>query len=159
VTDWPEAARAHFEAGYRAQMDGRLDEAVLEYRESIRIHPTAEAHTFLGWALSFQGRYEDSIQECLTAIRVDPQFGNPYNDIGAYLIELGRLDEAIGWFEKAKRAPRYEPRHYPHFNLSRVYARQGKIHEAIRELQGALAHDPGYTAARRELHRLVGMLN
>jgi tetratricopeptide (TPR) repeat protein len=155
----PDEARELFEAGYQAQMEGRLDDAIESYRQSIRVQPTAEAHTFLGWALSFQGQYDDAIAECKTAIRVDPEFGNPYNDIGAYLIELGRLDEAIPWFEKAKRAGRYEPRHYPYFNLSRVYARQGKIDDAIRELRTALALEPGYAAARRELHRLVGMLN
>jgi tetratricopeptide (TPR) repeat protein len=159
VTEWPAAARAHFEAGYRALISGRLAAAIEAYRASIRIHPTAEAHTFLGWALSFEGRYEEAIRECLTAIQVDPDFGNPYNDIGAYLIELGRPDEAIEWFERAKRAPRYEPRHFPHFNLSRVYARRGKVHEAIRELEAALTLEPGYVAARRELHRLIGMLN
>ena len=31
-----------------------------------------------------------------------PTFGNPYNDIGAYLIAKGELDEAIEWLEKAK---------------------------------------------------------
>jgi tetratricopeptide (TPR) repeat protein len=140
-------------------MAGRLDEAVESYKRSIDIWPTAEAHTFLGWAYSFQGRYDAAIRECEIAIQVDPDFGNPYNDIGAYLIELGRLDEAIEWFQKATRSRRYEPRHYPHFNLSRVYVRQGKIYEAIRELQAALGLEPEYTPARRELHRLVGMLN
>ena len=36
---------------------------------------------------------------------MDPDFGNPYNDIGAYLIEMGRLDEAIPWLEKATLRP------------------------------------------------------
>lgn len=154
-----EEAREHFEAAYKAQMSGRIEEAIALYRRSIDAYPTAEAHTFLGWALSVQGKYDQAITQCRIAIRVDPNFGNPYNDIGAYLIELGRLDDAIGWLEKAKRAERYEPRHYPFFNLSRIYSRQGKIYEAIRELREALACQPGYVAARRELHRLVGMLN
>jgi len=157
--EMPEAARRAFEQGYEAQMSGRLDEAVELYRRSIGIHPTAEAHTFLGWALSYLGRPEDAIAECKTAISVDPSFGNPYNDIGAYLIELGREAEAVPWLERAKRAPRYEPRHYPYWNLARVYVRQHKVREAIAELQRAVAIEPGYTLARRELHRLLGMLN
>src|SRR2546430_7197875 len=52
------------------------------YQQSIDVHPTAEAHTFLGWTLSFQGRLEEATRECLKAIEVDPDFGNPYNDIG-----------------------------------------------------------------------------
>ena len=126
-------------------MGGRLEEAVEHYRRSIAIHPTAEAHTFLGWALSFLGHPDEAIAECRTAIEVDPAFGNPYNDIGAYLIELGREAEAITWLERAKHAARYEPRHYPYFNLARVYVRQHKVHEAIRELQQAIAIEPRYT--------------
>ncbi len=159
MADLPEAARHWFEQGYRAQMEGRLDEAVDAYRKSIDIHPTAEAHTFLGWTFSFQGRHADAIAQCEEAIRVDPDFGNPYNDIGAYLIELGQWDDAVPWFERALQARRYEPRHYPHVNLARVYVKQGKLDDAIRELRAALRVEPKYPPAQRELHRLIGMLN
>ncbi len=154
-----EQAERHFLKAYRAQMRGRLDEAITAYRKSIACLPTAEAHTFLGWTLSFKGDYEAAIRECQIAIDVDPDFGNPYNDIGSYLIALGRHDEAIAWLKRAMTAERYEPRHYPHVNLARVYVKQGKIHDAIRELEHALTIQPDYQPARRELHRLVGMLN
>ena len=157
--EWAGEAREHFERGNEQHMAGRIDAAIESYRRSIAIHPSAEAHTFLGWALSHQGRHEDAIAECHRAITVDPTFGNPYNDIGAYLIELGREDEAVPWLERAKTAPRYEPRHFPYFNLARIYVRRHKVHEAIRELEGAIAIEPRYTAARRELHRLIGLLN
>jgi tetratricopeptide (TPR) repeat protein len=157
--DLPEEAERHFRRGYEAQMSGRLEEAVQHYRASIAVRPTAEAHTFLGWALSYLGRHEEAIAECKVAISLDPDFGNPYNDIGAYLIELGREDEAIAWLEQAKTARRYEPRHFPYFNLARVYVKRHKIREAIRELQTAVSIEPRYTVARRELHRLLGLLN
>jgi Flp pilus assembly protein TadD len=40
---------------------------------------------------------EEAIAECHRAIEIDPDFGNPYNDIGAYLIERGDLRGAIPW--------------------------------------------------------------
>jgi Tfp pilus assembly protein PilF len=159
MTDMPEDAERHFQLGYEAQRQGRLEEAVTHYRASIAVCPTAEAHTFLGWALSHLGQPEDAIAQCRVAIALDPDFGNPYNDIGAYLIALGRDDEAIGWLERAKTAPRYDPRHYPYFNLARIYVKRHQIREAIRELEGAVRIEPRYTPARRELHRLLGMLN
>src|SRR5580658_7289495 len=70
---------------YQAQMEGDYDRAVELYQSSLELHPTAEAYTFLGWTYHFQGRIEDAIAECKRAIEVDPEFGNPYNDIGAYL--------------------------------------------------------------------------
>jgi Tfp pilus assembly protein PilF len=123
---------------YGRQMAGRLDEAVRLYRASIAEFPTAEAHTFLGWTLSHQGQYEQAIEQCKIAITLDPDFGNPYNDIGSYLIHLGRVDQAIPWLELAKKAPRYEPRHFPYLNLYRVYLKLGQLDRAQRELQQAL---------------------
>ena len=148
-----------FRRGYAAQREGRLEEAVDLYRRSIEIEPSAEAHTFIGWAYSFERRYEEAIAECHRAIQVDPGFGNPYNDIGAYLIEMGRWDEAVPWFEKAIDAPRYEPRHFPHFNLARVHVHRFEYDVAVRHLEKAVELEPGYEAARREIGRLLARMN
>lgn len=153
-----EAVRLLQEA-YEHQMSGELDRAIALYRESIALHPTAEAHTFLGWTYSFQGRLDDAIAECKQAIAVDPGFGNPYNDIGSYLIKLGRLDEAIPWLERAMQAPRYEPRHYPHCNLGQVYWAQGLLAKARREFQRALEIEPQYEAALAALEAIDRQLN
>jgi Tfp pilus assembly protein PilF len=139
---------------YRLQMAGDLDGAIARYKRSIALHPTAEAHTFLGWTYSFQGRLEEAIAACKEAIAVDADFGNPYNDIGSYLIKLGRLDEAIPWLESALRAPRYEPRHYPHCNLGQVYWAKGQLVRAAEEFERALAIEPDYPFARTALAAL-----
>jgi len=144
---------------YRAQMEGDFDHAVELYRKSLTAHPTAEAHTFLGWTYHFQGKIDEAIEECKRAIEVDPDFGNPYNDIGAYLISLGRHDEAIPWLERAVEARRYEPRHFPHFNLGRVYVAKGMLSRAREEFQHALRIEPEYQLASRALENLRRMLN
>ncbi len=144
---------------YRRQMGGELERAIELYRESIALHPTAEAHTFLGWTYSFQGRYEDAIAACKEAIAVDPEFGNPYNDIGSYLLKLGCLDEAIPWLERAIEAPRYEPRHYPHCNLGQVYWAKGMLAKARSEFERALEIEPDYPHARAALAAIEKQLN
>jgi len=154
-----ESADELFRRAYAAQMAGELDSAISLYKESIALGPTAEAHTFLGWTYSFQRRYGDAIKECKRAIEVDPDFGNPYNDIGAYLIELGRWEEAIPWFEKAIEAPRYDPRHFPHFNLARVYIQTYEYEKAVGHLERALELEPRYGSAQKELRRLLCRMN
>jgi tetratricopeptide (TPR) repeat protein len=124
------------------QMAGDLDESIRLYKESIAVCPTADAHTYLGWAYSFQGRIDDAIAECEVAIRLDPEFGNPYNDIGVYLMQQEKFDEAIPWLERAKTAKRYEPRHFPYLNLGRVYAAKGMMIKALEQFREALRLHP-----------------
>ena len=140
-------------------MMGDFDRAVELYRESLALHPTAEAHTFLGWTFHFQGKIGDAIEECKRAIEVDPDFGNPYNDIGSYLIQLERYDEAIGWLEKAMIAKRYEPRHFPYYNLGRVYLAKGAIERACELFRRSLEIEPRYQLARQSLQKLRHMMN
>jgi Tfp pilus assembly protein PilF len=124
------------------QMAGELEKAIRLYKESITLHPTADAHTYLGWTYSFQGKIDAAVAECEIAIQIDPEFGNPYNDIGVYLMQQQKLDEAIPWLEKAKQAKRYEPRHFPYLNLGRVYLAKGMIQKALEEFRGALERNP-----------------
>ncbi len=144
---------------YQAQMEGDYDRAVELYQSSLELHPTAEAHTFLGWTYHFQGRIEDAIAECKRAIETDPDFGNPYNDIGAYLIEQYHYDEAIPWLERAVEARRYEPRHFPHYNLGRAYLGKEMYSHAMRCFQEALEIEPRYSLARQALETLRRMVN
>jgi len=146
-------------AAYRYQMEGKLDRAIEHYQRSIAVRPTAEAHTFLGWSMSFQGRLAEATTECLRAIEIDPDFGNPYNDIGVYLMQQGKLDEAILWLGKAKQARRYEPPQFPFMNLGRVYLKQGRWWDALREFEGAVRAAPGDVHAAKTLHQLRGQLN
>jgi len=128
-------ATALWKEGLERQFDGEVREAKKLYRASIELRPTPEAHTFLGWTYSFEGRLEDAVTECRKAITLDPDFGNPYNDIGAYLVELEREEEAVAWFNAAKQAPRYENPQFPYLNMARIHVGNGDLGTALIELQ------------------------
>ena len=148
-----------FQKAFDLQQKGQLDEAVKLYKQSIESSPSAEAYTFLGWTYSFMGQLNEAIEECHRAINCDPDFGNPYNDIGAYLIELNQLDEAIPWFEKAMNAKRYENPAFPHMNVGRVYEKKGDWDAAIDAYKQATTLDPEYSAAKRAMMRLITLMN
>jgi tetratricopeptide (TPR) repeat protein len=154
-----EKAAALVNEGLRAQQEGETDRAIELYRDSIEVCPTAEGHTYLGWALSDQGKLDEAIAHCHQAIALDPDFGNPYNDIGVYLMQRNQLDEAIPWLERAKQAPRYEPRHYPYINLGRIYATRGQLIKAIDEFNGALKLAPWDERIPRQIAALSAKLN
>lgn len=160
MADWKDHEKA-LELVQKAmvhQMAGRLDEAIRLYKESIALYPTADAHTYLGWTYSFQGRIDEAIAECKIAISIDPDFGNPYNDIGVYLMQQQSFDEAIPWLEKAKTAPRYEPRHFPYLNLGRIYTAKGMIKKALEEFREALRLNPGDPMASQAVADLESKL-
>ena len=127
--------------------EGRIEEALETFERSIEAFPTAEGYTYRGWARSFQGEIAAAIEDCHTAIRIDPGFGNPYNDIGCYLIQSGRPEEAMEWLQRAKDAPRYTPRHFPYLNMGRIYAAKGMLREALAEFRAALRIRPDDEAA------------
>src|ERR1022692_1725533 len=159
MSDPRQSAAVLLQKAYELQMAGEYQQAIELYTRSIEIFPSAEAYTFRGWAYSFLGNYDRAIAECLEAIKVDPEFGNPYNDIGAYLIEQEKWDEAIPWFQKATIAPRYEARCYPHFNLGRVYEHQHDWQKVKECYARAYALDKRYDAALAGIRRLRAAFN
>ena len=152
-------AQEYLEKAYKLQMDGRYEEAISSYKMSIEYFPTAEAHTFLGWAFSFLGNLERAIEECKRAIEIDSDYGNPYNDIGSYLIQQGNYDEAITWLEMALKAKRYDSPHFAHLNLGRAYELKGLWFEAIYEYKTAMKMAPDYELAKKLYYTLQGKLN
>ncbi|MDQ3820766.1 MAG: tetratricopeptide repeat protein [Acidobacteriota bacterium] len=148
-----------FRRAFEAQSAKDYEEAIELYKRSIAVYPTAEAHTFLGWVYSFQERYDEAIEECMEAIRVDPTLGNPYNDIGSYLVAKGNLYDCVKWFRRALEAPRYESYAFPHMNLGRVYEQRGHLLKAARHYGLALEQEPRYSDAMLALRRLQSKLN
>jgi tetratricopeptide (TPR) repeat protein len=139
-------------------MKGEIEKALSLYSKSIEIHPTAEAFTFRGWARSFEKDYASAIEDCHRAIDLDPEFGNPYNDIGAYCIEQGELDDALPWLRMALKAKRYESYCYPHFNLGRIFETKGDLDKALEHYRHALDENPRYSLAAKAIERVKGKL-
>ena len=74
-------------------------------------------------------------------------------------MQQGKLEEAIPWLEKAKHAPRYEPRQFPYMNLGRIYLRQARWWEALREFEAAVRLAPADAELQKTLHSLRARLN
>jgi tetratricopeptide (TPR) repeat protein len=153
------AAKQLFHEAYEAQLAHDYERAIELYKRSIETYPTAEAHTFLGWVYSVQERYDEAIAECLEAIRVDESLGNPYNDIGSYLLAKGDAYGSVRWFKRALLAPRYESYAFPHFNLGRVYENRRKFLDAAKHYGLALEQKPDFTEAAVALRRVQSRLN
>jgi Tfp pilus assembly protein PilF len=154
-----EKAKKFLKEGFQKQQEGCLEESIMLYKKSLEILPTAEAYTHLGWAYSWSGDYEKAITECKKAIKLDPDYGNPYNDIGAYLISLNRKDEAIKWLKQALTAPRYENYAYPYHNLGKIFEEKGQWLRALHMYHLSIMQRPDYSQALTAYDKLKGRMN
>ncbi len=143
-----------YNRGYSVSLLGYYEQAILLFKKSLEIHPTAEAYTYMGWTYSHMGDFQRAITEAEEAIRIDPDFGNPYNDIGVYLMELDRDVEAVPYLKKAMRAKRYCCYQFPHFNMGRIYLKKKMYEEARQEFDKSLAIDPKYLPVKGALELL-----
>ena len=139
---------------YQHHMRGEIDRAIELYTRSLELHPTPEAYTFRGWARSTSKDFREAIADCHRAIDLDPEFGNPYNDIGAYYLELGEYEDTIPWLRMALKAKRYESYCYPHYNLGRVYEVQEELEKALEHYLSATQENPGYALAAKAVERV-----
>ncbi|WP_306599631.1 tetratricopeptide repeat protein [Geothrix sp. 21YS21S-2] len=139
---------------YQHHMRGEVDRAIELYTKSLDLHRTPEAYTYRGWARSFQKDFDAAIADCHRAIDLDPEYGNPYNDIGAYYLELGQYEDTIPWLHMALKAKRYESYCYPHYNLGRVYEALDKLEQALDHYRSAVQENPGYALAVKAVERV-----
>jgi hypothetical protein len=85
---------------------GRLDDAIAQYREAIRLKPdSAEANNNLGLALLHTGDLADRLPEALEhlerAVRLNPGNAGRHENLANALYTAGRLPEAIRQYEMA----------------------------------------------------------
>jgi len=128
--------------GLAAVEDGDYISALHEFKASAFCLASSEALTHWGWMEHHLGDTDKAIDLCKRAITVEPEFGNPYNDIGSYLVASGRAEESVEWFEKAIHSKNYVPRQYPHINLGKVYLATDRVEQALFHFEQALALQP-----------------
>ena len=113
-----------------------------QHAESFRLLPSAESATLLAWSYSETSDRDSALAWCRRAIETDATLGNPWNDIGALLLESGELKEAVPWLSTATQAPRYDAQGFPWLNLARVHEKLGNKMAAFEAAREALEHLP-----------------
>ena len=92
----PDDDHTHYSLGGVLREQGKLDEAVAEYREAIRLLPDYfSTHNDLGLALYLAGKRDEAIAEYREAIRLLPDFRIAHRNLGQALFQQGKVDEAL----------------------------------------------------------------
>lgn len=152
-------AQKYFREAFEYHINGNKVLAEQNYKLSIQLNPTSEAYTFLGRLYSSEGFLEKAIEVCLSAIEIDNNYGKAYNDIGSYLVKLGKIDDAIYWFDKAIKTANYEKRYFSYYNLGKVYRKKGLWFTALEMFCNAMEINPNFKPAKNEYYQIVAMMN
>ena len=146
---------AHFSLGDALQKQGRIDEAVRQFQQSIRLNPRyADPHNSLGIALDKQGRIDEAIRQYQEAIRLKPNYSEAHFNLGLVFGRKGQVDAAIGQFQAAIRL---EPDDVEaHYNLGTAFDKKGQLDAAIGEFQAAIRLKPDYAEAHSSLGTAFG---
>jgi len=130
---------------------GKLDDAIFEYHEALRIKPDfAEAHNNLGSCLLKQGQLADAIDQFVQSLKLNPGFAEAHFNLGAALGDAGRIQDAIAHYQKAIRLkPDFTDARY---NLGNVLSGMpGRLDESAAQYRAVLKFDPDYVEARFNL--------
>jgi protein O-mannosyl-transferase len=93
---------AHCNYGAFLAEQGRLDDAVVHYREAVRIMPTyALAQFSLGMTLGKLGRCTEAVGPLREVLKLAPDFAEARSGLALALADEGHFDEAMVEFEKA----------------------------------------------------------
>jgi len=125
---------------YLAQ-EGRIDEAISQYRAGLRVRPNdAGVYDHLGTELVKKGQLDEAIHCYQEAIRLKPDFVDAHNDLGYALALAGRNEEAIPNFQECLRL---KPNSFmPHLALARTLPRLGGFQEAASHMDEFLRTCP-----------------
>jgi len=130
--------------------EGRVVEAVQNYRDALRYHPNyVSAHKNLGAALALLGQTDEAIMHLFEALRIDPRLADAHYNLGNIFSERGRPEEAIRHYNEALRL---DPEYFEaHNNLANLLVDLGRYDDAVRHFEAAVRINPLYAKAHNNL--------
>lgn len=98
----PEFAAAHSNLASILQMQGKLQDALLHYKEAIRIHPNfADAYSNMGNTLKEMQDFQGALQCYSRAIQINPAFADAHSNLASIHKDSGNIPEAITSYRMA----------------------------------------------------------
>jgi len=136
--------------GHSLLLQGKIEEAIYHYSESLRIYPNGdEEHNNIGMALQEQGRFQEAVNHYNEAIRINPNYIKAYINLGGAFAGQGKFSDAMKLYSEALRIKPDSAE--IHYNLGTLLAYQGKIEEAIIHFRETARIKPDHAKAYNNL--------
>jgi predicted O-linked N-acetylglucosamine transferase (SPINDLY family) len=125
------------------QSQGKLDEAIRAYNKALELDPNfVEAMVNLGSLLYKKAEVKTAIELYKNAMKLKPDLAALYWNLGKILQEQGQLDQAFAYLQKAlELEPTLGGINSPLIQ-GYTYQKEGKLHDAIKQYQHAIASFP-----------------
>ena len=132
------SAAAYSNLGGALRAQGRLDDAILAFRQAIALkRDFPEAHHNLGNSLRDKGDLESAIAAYREAIALKPLFPSAYNNLGIALKEKGMVEDAIAAYRQAlSLKPDYADAYN---NLGNILYSNGQLNGSISAYRQAIS--------------------
>jgi tetratricopeptide (TPR) repeat protein len=147
-------------AGFYTQPSYRKTESAEKHaREAVQLDPSrAKGYAILAKVLAFEQRWSELETLLSTSERNVPDDLSPYFEAANAMLESGvNLKRGETYLRKyvAQEPEGEEPdAAHAHWLLGRILGKQGRIAEAITELEAAVQLDPRFRAAKEDLKRI-----
>ncbi len=135
------SSATHNSAGITFAQQGRIAEAIAEFRQAASSKPDfAEPWFNLGIALTSRGQVEEAAASYRAALALQPDYVQAHNNLGLLCLQLGKTADAITCFTTALNLnPDYGSGHN---NLGNALREQGKLDDAVASYRRALEQLP-----------------
>jgi tetratricopeptide (TPR) repeat protein len=129
----PPQAAEHMAQGQKFLQDQKIDEALKEFQEAVRLAPESPpAHFWLGRVYFYREDKEQAEKSFKKVLDLEPENYHAMAWLGKlYSFQKDKLEQAHAYLQKSLEA---SPENLEaHFDLGRIYAMQGERDNALRE--------------------------
>jgi len=144
--------QSHFKQAVRLQEQGKLQEAIAEYDEALKLNPKqAEAYTNRGTAYANLGQPQRAIDDYTQAIVLNSKDALAFNNRGYTYLELRRYEVALADFNETIRLKKEFANAY--LNRGIVLSLLGRQAEAQKDLDLVVKMGLDRTRVQAELDK------
>ncbi len=122
--------------------DGKVAEALKEFKSALDLNASPLGHMYLGMALAASGSPDKGLEELNKSLELDPSNAKAHHNLATVLLQQGQEPNARSEFERALELDPYFPE--AHNNLGLILSKTNQTEKACEHFRLASELDPQY---------------
>lgn len=146
----------HYDLGVQAQQAGRMQDALGEFSESLRLNPkNPQAHHAMGLLLHHAfAKLDDAEVHLNRALDLQPDFTEAKVNLGNLHLQRQEYDKAAKLYEEALGDMRYRTPEFAQGNLGWAEYKRGNVDKGIDHIKAAVTLNPDFCLGYRNLGQI-----